>query len=134
VDEQTSKANEKFTWYIEIPKVSKDDLVIIPKKLAKELGGCCQLLICYKITTQLHFIDPLTVKRIDVSSGKFFQYEEEMLTFNLKSNGCEFLCMDSEKIHNSNLNESYVSSITNKFIDRIYNATVIIFILIFLGF
>ena len=50
-----------------------------------------------------------------------------MQLFNLKSNGCEFLVMDSKKIHNSNLNESYVSSISNKFIDRIYEATVFIF-------
>ena len=50
-----------------------------------------------------------------------------MQLFNLKSNGCEFLVMDSQKIHNSNLNESYVSSISNKFIDRIYEATVFIF-------
>lgn len=39
----------KYAFAVTLPKICKNDLVILPKKLAKELGGCSQLLICEKV-------------------------------------------------------------------------------------
>lgn len=41
--------NYKYTFYIELPKICRDDLVIIPNKLKSQLGGCNQILICSKV-------------------------------------------------------------------------------------
>jgi len=49
--------------YIEIPKICKDDLVILPQRLCKELGGVNSLGICYKVTNKLHMFDPITMQK-----------------------------------------------------------------------
>jgi len=39
----------------------------------------------------------------------------------LKSHASEFTVIDCEKIKNSNLNESFLSSSLNTFIEKVYN-------------
>ena len=48
-NENSNTYNYKFTFIVELPKVCRDDLVIIPPKLKGILGGCSFLLICKKV-------------------------------------------------------------------------------------
>jgi len=54
-DEQSNVATYKFTFSVELPKICKDDLVLITPKLAGILGGCSGALICQKVL-DLHFV------------------------------------------------------------------------------
>ena len=40
----------KYAFAVTLPRLCKNDLVIIPKKLAKELGGCSQVLLCERVS------------------------------------------------------------------------------------
>lgn len=62
-DTKNNSYNYKYTMYIEIPKICKDDLVILPQRLCKELGGVNSLGICYKVTNKLHMFDPITMQK-----------------------------------------------------------------------
>ena len=48
-DENSNTHNYKFTFLLELPRVCKDDITIIPQKLQKDLGGCSSILICKKV-------------------------------------------------------------------------------------
>lgn len=64
----------KYAFAVTIPKICKNDLVIIPKKLAKELGGCSQLLLCDKVAENMGFIDLLRYNYILMSSAQYYHY------------------------------------------------------------
>lgn len=76
-DTKNNHYNFKHTYYLEIPKICKDDLVLIPKKLIKELGGVNSLGLCYKITTKIHMFDPNTMKKYYLNSHQYFNYEND---------------------------------------------------------
>lgn len=48
----------KFTFSVEIAPICKDDLVVLPAKLAKSMGNISRLVLCSKISNSIQFIDP----------------------------------------------------------------------------
>lgn len=69
----TSAKNYKFTYTIEIVPVCKDDLVVLPKKLARSMGNISQLVLCTGIGNTLHFMDPLTLQTADMTAASFYR-------------------------------------------------------------
>lgn len=115
----------KYVYAVDLPKICKDDLVIIPSKLAKELGGLGRVQICYKMSTIIHLIDPLSMKVSELSIECYTLYENDFKIFSLKDHQSEFTVVDSEKIKTQSLNESYMSSSQNAFIERVSRVTII---------
>lgn len=70
-------------------------------------------------------MDPLSLKCSELSVEKYSLYEPEFVMMSLRSHGSPFTVIDSEKVTNTNLNESYVTSTFNRFIDRIYKVQLI---------
>lgn len=124
-DDRNNTYNYKYTFSLEIPRVCKEDLAILPPKLCKEIGGLGPVLLCYKVTTQIHFLDPQTLKRVDLNAQQYFHYEPDIQLVTLHNRGAEFLVQSFEKISKpTNLNESQLSSITNTFIDKLAEVVV----------
>lgn len=73
MDTHTSVVNNKFTYSVEIAPVCKDDLVALPKSMAKSLGNISQLLLCSRISNALRLMDPVTLQVADVPSDKYFR-------------------------------------------------------------
>ena len=73
-DHKSNIANFKYTMYAELPPICRNDLCLIPLKLQKKCGGYSPLMICYKITTTLHFVDPLSLHTIELDSKQYFRY------------------------------------------------------------
>ncbi|KAL9649722.1 hypothetical protein ABK040_009537 [Willaertia magna] len=65
--------NENETYYIEIAPICKGDLVCLPQRYYTSLGQMGPLVICYKVTNSLHFIDPFTLKTGEITSQNYFQ-------------------------------------------------------------
>lgn len=66
-DEKNSTANYKFTYSVELAPICKDDVVCLPLKLARSQGNISQLLVCTRVGTSIHLVDPLTLQAIDLS-------------------------------------------------------------------
>jgi nonsense-mediated mRNA decay protein 3 len=49
-DDNSNKFNYKYSFSVELPKICKDDLVIIPHKMRNLFGGCSELLLCLKVS------------------------------------------------------------------------------------
>jgi nonsense-mediated mRNA decay protein 3 len=79
---------------VELPRVCKDDLVILPKKFCQEVGGANALAICYKIGSQIHFFDPVTFKIFEVTSNMWFNHEADVKVIPFKGNETEFEVID----------------------------------------
>ncbi|KAL5342805.1 NMD3 family-domain-containing protein [Aspergillus crustosus] len=66
-DIHTSTKSYKFSYSAKIVPVCKDDLVVLPIKLAKQLGNISPLLLCTRIGTSISFLDPNTLQTADLN-------------------------------------------------------------------
>jgi len=65
-DTHSNKYKYKYAWSVELPKICKNDLVILSRRFAKVLGGPSRILLCYKVSNVIHLVDPITTRRIDL--------------------------------------------------------------------
>ena len=73
-DHKSNIANYKYTAYAELPPICRWDLVLIPLKVQKKCGGRCPLMLCHKVSTSLHFLDPSTLHTIELDPKQYFRY------------------------------------------------------------
>ena len=62
-DMQAGTANYKHNHIVELAPVCKDDLVLLPKRVAKACSGISPLCLIKAIQASIHVIDPLTGER-----------------------------------------------------------------------
>lgn len=86
--------NYKFTMYLEIPRVCKDDLLILPRKVTKEVGGANSIAICYKVGSQIHLYDTVTLKRFELNANMWFNNDPDIKVVPFKGNETEFYVVD----------------------------------------
>ncbi|ORX58312.1 NMD3-domain-containing protein [Hesseltinella vesiculosa] len=72
-DIHTSTSNYKFTYSVEIAPVCRDDLVVLPKKLANSLGSLSQLLVCTRISNSIHLLDINSLQSGDLSHSVYWR-------------------------------------------------------------
>lgn len=96
-DVHEGTANFKHTCIIEMPKVCKDDLLILPGALCKELGGVNALGVCYKIGLFIHCYDPVTLRCYDLSDKQYFNYEEDLIIIAFRGQETTFMIQDIEE-------------------------------------
>lgn len=72
-DTHTGSSTYKFTFSVEIVPICRDDLVVLPKQLARSLGNISQFVLCSKISNTVQFIDPATLQIADVSAQVFWR-------------------------------------------------------------
>lgn len=90
-----NSSNYKSVFCVDLPRICKDDLIILTPRLAQEMGSCSCVLICSRVTTTIQFFDPIGMETIEMNSLQFFQYEDEMILVSAKDNLSEFLVFDS---------------------------------------
>lgn len=98
MDVHTSTSNHKFTYSVEIAPICKDDLVCLPKALAKSLSGINQLLLCIRVNNSLRLMDPTTLRIADLPAEKY--YRDPFPSLCAIPELVEFLVLDIEPIGN----------------------------------
>lgn len=63
----------KFSFSVEIVPICRDDLVILPKKLAQSLGNISRIVLCSKVSNTVQFIDVNTLQIADISAQVYFK-------------------------------------------------------------
>jgi nonsense-mediated mRNA decay protein 3 len=112
----------KYTFSVTLPKLCKNDLVIIPRKLAKELGGCSQLLLCEKVAESMGFIDLLRFNYVLMSSAQYYHYEDDIHMLPLHQYKTQFEILDSNPADRKQHHK--LKSTLNKYASRIYEYNV----------
>jgi nonsense-mediated mRNA decay protein 3 len=93
-DTHSGTANYKFTYSVEIVPVCKDDLVAIPKSLARQWGNISPLTICSRVGNSMHLLDPMTLQQTDVTAPVYWRQPFDSLA--TVSDLVEFVVLDIE--------------------------------------
>lgn len=59
-DDKSNVSNYKFTNYVEICPLCKDDLLYLPARTARNHGNISRLVVVKQISNLIHFLDPMT--------------------------------------------------------------------------
>ena len=102
-DSKNNTYNYKYTFYFEMPKICKDDLVILPKALCNEFGGVNSLAVCYKVGTKIFLYDPISLKKFEMNVHQYFNYEPYLVIIPFKNNETEFFVNDIYQDKNMSL-------------------------------
>ena len=71
-NEHESSYTYKFTFSVEIVPVCKDDLVLLPKKLASSLGNIGPLVLCTRVSNIIQLIDPATLHVANITANQYW--------------------------------------------------------------
>ncbi|KAI5962515.1 NMD3 [Candida pseudojiufengensis] len=72
-DIHSGSSSYKFSYSIEIAPICRDDLVVLPKKLAHSMGNIARLVLCNKVNNAMQFIDPFNLQTADLSSQVYWR-------------------------------------------------------------
>lgn len=72
-DDKSNIANFKFTTFVEICPLCKDDLLFLPAKMARNMGNIARLVLVKNISNVIHLIDPLTGQTATMSPEVFWR-------------------------------------------------------------
>lgn len=95
-DTRNNFLNMKYTYAVELVPVCKDDLVYVPQKVSKSLGCIGSLILCSKVSSSIHFINPLTLNCVEMSATKYFK--DPVITLQSKGDFVEFVVLDIKDI------------------------------------
>jgi nonsense-mediated mRNA decay protein 3 len=72
-DEQNAEYFYKYTNFIELAPICKDDLVLLSPKQMKLFGGIGPLILVYKVTTCVHVVDVKTMRTHEIAGPKYWE-------------------------------------------------------------
>jgi len=71
-DLKSNVMSYKFTYMSEIVPLCKHDIMALPKTLASKCGQINQIVLCERVTTGVHIIDPRTGQRSSFPQDRFW--------------------------------------------------------------
>lgn len=77
-------------------QVCKDDLVVLPPKLAQNMGDIARLSLVQRVLNHLHLVDPLTGQRAELSVEKYYRYGQDFRALLSASRLQEFMVLGAE--------------------------------------
>jgi len=72
-DDKSNVSNFKYTNLVEICPLCKDDLLFLPKKLARNLGNISRCVLVKNISNVIHLVDPLTGQTATMNPESFWR-------------------------------------------------------------
>ncbi|XP_065644887.1 60S ribosomal export protein NMD3 isoform X2 [Hydra vulgaris] len=94
-DIQNNTFNSKSTFSVELAPICKNDIICLPKKVAKSLSNISQIVICTKITSSIHLVDPFTGKVVELLASAYWR--DPFNAFTSTKQLSEFTVLDTEK-------------------------------------
>jgi len=72
-DDKSNVSNYKYTSYVEICPLCKDDLLYLPAKTARNMGNIARLVLVKNVSNLIHFLDPLTGQTASMTSEAYWR-------------------------------------------------------------
>jgi len=72
-DDKSNISNFKYTNFVDICPLCKDDLLYLPAKLARTLGNIARTVLVKNISSLIHVIDPLSGQTASMSPEQFWR-------------------------------------------------------------
>ncbi|CCK72410.1 60S ribosomal export protein NMD3 KNAG_0K00420 [Huiozyma naganishii CBS 8797] len=93
-DSHTGSSSYKFSYSIELVPICKDDLVVLPKRVAKSMGNITRFVLCSKVSNTVQFLDPVTLQTGELHAATFWR--EPFPSLADSSQLVEFIVLDVE--------------------------------------
>eukprot|EP01107_Rhizomastix_libera_P005134 TRINITY_DN1836_c1_g1_i1.p1 TRINITY_DN1836_c1_g1~~TRINITY_DN1836_c1_g1_i1.p1 ORF type:complete len:324 (-),score=96.34 TRINITY_DN1836_c1_g1_i1:121-1092(-) len=72
-DDHSNIAIYKITFMQEIVPICREDVVCLPKKVSHALGGIGPFVIVSKISSNIHVLDPVTLKHGEITANGYWE-------------------------------------------------------------
>lgn len=89
-------ANLQTTYSIELSPVCRDDLLILPPKLAQSSGNISPIVLCARTTAIIHVVDPRSGQKAEISADKYWKMP--FLPLETSPSMTEFIVLDVEPL------------------------------------
>ncbi|KNC47844.1 histone acetyltransferase GCN5 [Thecamonas trahens ATCC 50062] len=116
-DDSNNTYKYKFTVAVEIVPICRDDLVALPRKTAARHGNITPLVLCSKVASVLHIVDPLTAQHEEITSVAFWKTPFRSLA--TRSDLTEFIVLDIEPLDYSEAEAGSKFSLADAQVSRI---------------
>lgn len=95
-DTNSNEYHYKYSIQSELCPVCTDDLVVIPKGHSDLLAAAAPLMICHKMSTSVHLLDPLTLRGCDIPAYEYWKRPLESAA--TRSSMTEFVVLNVEEL------------------------------------
>lgn len=95
-DMNSNDYHYKYAIQSELCPVCTDDLVVIPKGFSDLLNSAAPIMICHKMSTTVHLVDPLTLRGCDIPSYEYWKKPFESAA--TRSQMTEFTVLNVEDV------------------------------------
>lgn len=73
-DVHSNTYNYKYTFSVEIIPICREEIVCLPLKVSRSHGNISQVVICNRVSTNLRFIDPMTLLGVEVTPATYWRF------------------------------------------------------------
>ncbi|RLN65454.1 hypothetical protein BBJ29_001153 [Phytophthora kernoviae] len=94
-------ANLQLTYSVELSPICKDDLLILPKKVAQSCSNIAPITLCARTTALLHLLDPASGQKAELTCERYWKLP--FLPLATSSEMVEFVVLDVEPVDERDL-------------------------------
>jgi len=95
-DANSNKYHYKYTFMTELCPICTDDLVHVPKGHSQALSGCLPVMLCYKISTAIHLVNPVTLRGYAIPAAEY--WKRPIQSVGVRRHLTEFVVMNVEMV------------------------------------
>lgn len=97
-DDKNNFSNFKYTNYVEICPLCKDDLLFLPTKMAQSLGSISRIVLVKSISNVIHLLDPCSGQTATLSNEAFWRQPLRPLITAARSRLARYVVLGKEAI------------------------------------
>jgi len=97
-DDKSNVSNYKYTNYVEICPLCKDDLLCLSAKMAQSLGSIARLVLVKNISNVIHLIDPLTGQTATLTNEAYWRHPIRPLLTAARSRWTRYVVLGKEAV------------------------------------
>jgi len=97
-DDKSNVSNYKYTSYVEICPLCKDDLLYLPTRMARNHGNISRLVMVKAISNVIHLIDPLSGQMAQLSAESYWREPIRPVITAARSRMVRFVVLGKEPI------------------------------------
>lgn len=94
MDTKSNTANIQYSTMVELPPLCRDDLVILPPEISRDLGGMGPLVLIRKVAASILVVDPVTGRAGSIPGAVYWKHPFNAVAQAVKRNLSQFVVLD----------------------------------------
>ncbi|KAI9905597.1 hypothetical protein PsorP6_013497 [Peronosclerospora sorghi] len=93
---RNATANVQLTYSVELSPICKDDLLVLPAKVAQSCRNIAHVTLCARTTSMVHLVDPLSGQTAELATDRYWKFP--FLPLATSVDMIEFIVLDVEPL------------------------------------